>query len=93
MMTISIPLPPQAEAALRQRAAATGKDPTAIASDLLTRVLTQTTELTLERLEEISGESYCNFLASGMTDEQLAEELEQIKHDDRAKKRGITFSE
>jgi hypothetical protein len=93
MMTLSIPLTPKAEAALRQRAVATGKDPATVASELLTRALTQTTELTLERLEEISGQSYRNFLASGMTDEQLGEELERIKHEDRARKRGITFSE
>ena len=93
MMTLSIPLPPQAEAALRQRAAATGKDPSTIASELLTYALTQTSELTLDRLEEISGDSYRNFIASGMTDEQLGDELERIKHEDRAKKRGITFSE
>ena len=42
---------------------------------------------------QISGQAYRNFLASGMTDEQLGEELEKIKHEYRAKKRGITFNE
>ena len=92
-MTLSIPLSPQAEIALRQRAAAAGKDPATIASELLDRVLIRGSEFTHQRLEQISGEAYRNFLASGMTDEELGEELERIKHDHRAKKRGITFNE
>ena len=48
--------------------------------------------LSLKRLEEISGDSHRDFLASGMTDEQLAHELENIKYADRSKKmRGITY--
>jgi SRSO17 transposase len=46
-----------------------------------------------DRLEQISGQAYRNFLASGMTDAQPGEELEKIKHECRAKKRGITFNE
>ena len=93
MMTLSIPLPPKAEAALRQRAAAAGKDPVIVASELLTRVLTRTGGLTQEDLEIISGKTYQEFLASGMTEEQLGEELEKIKHAHRSKKRGIAFDE
>ena len=93
MMTLSIPLSPEAERALRQRATAAGKDPLTVATELLSRVLTRADGLTVERLEEISGDSHRAFLSSGMTDEQLADELENIKHADRAKKRGITFHE
>ena len=92
-MTLSIPLTPEAEAALRQRAVASGKDPATVAAELLTRVLTHTGGMTRQRLEEISGQTYREFLATGMTDEQLGEELEDIKHAARAKKRGITFNE
>jgi hypothetical protein len=92
-MTLSIPLKPEAEAALRQRAAASGKDPATVAAELLERVLTHTGGLTRERLAEISGKTYQGFLATGMTDEQLGEELEKIKHADRSRKRGITFNE
>jgi hypothetical protein len=92
-MTLTIPLPPEAEAALHRRAAASGKDPGMVAAELLTRVLTRTGGLTQDRLEEISGKTYQDFRASGMTEEQLGEELEQIKHADRSKKRGITFNE
>ena len=92
-MTLSIPLTPETEAALRQRATASGKDPATVAAELLTRILTRTGGLARERLEQISGKTYREFLAIGMTDEQLGEELEHIKHADRAKKRGITFHE
>jgi hypothetical protein len=93
MMALSVPLSPQTEAALRQRAVATGKDPATVASELLTRILTRTAGFTHERLVEISGQAYRNFLASGLTDEQLGEELEKIKHEHRAKKRGRDFTE
>ena len=49
--------------------------------------------LTQERLREISGSTYERFLASGMTDEQVGDELEDAKHRARASKRGITFDE
>ena len=91
-MMLSIPLSPEAEKALRQRADAAGKDPTFVATELLARILTRT-GLTCARLEEISGESHRAFLASGMTDDQLGEELENIKHADRSGRRGITFHE
>ena len=93
MMTVSIPLSAEAEAALRQRATAAGKEPGAVAAELLTRLLTRTAGLTPERLEEISGNTYRAFLASGMTDAALADQLERAKHADRSKKRGITYDE
>ena len=92
-MTLSVPLPPEAESALRQRAAAAGKDLVVVASELLTQVLMHGMVLTQERLREISGSTYERFLASGMTDEQVGDELEDAKHRARASKRGITFDE
>jgi hypothetical protein len=50
MMLIEVPLAPEAEQALRRRAAATGKDISAVASQLLTQALTAGTPLTPERL-------------------------------------------
>jgi len=86
MMTLSIPLSPEAEKALRKRAVAAGKDPAAVAAELLSRVLTRSGGMTLERLEEISGDSQRAFATSGMTDEQLGEELENLKHADRSRR-------
>jgi len=83
-MTLSIPLTPKAEAALRQRAAAVGKDPVNVAAELLTRVLTRSAGLTQDRLEEICGKTSQQFRSSGMTEDQLGQELEDIKHTDRA---------
>jgi hypothetical protein len=93
MMTLTIPLAPEAEAALRRRAAESGKDPVTVASELLTRVLTRTGGLTQNRLEEISGRTYEDFRDTGMTEEQLGEELENIKHADRSRKRGVPFND
>ena len=92
-MTLTIPLAPEAEAALRRRAAESGKDPVTVASELLTRVLTRTGGLTQNRLEEISGRTYEDFRDTGMTEEQLGEELENIKHADRSRKRGVPFND
>ena len=38
-------------------------------------------------LEEISGPIYQRFLASGMTDDELGEELERAKHESRMERR------
>jgi hypothetical protein len=86
-MTISIPLAPEAEEGLRRRAAASGKELSVVASELLTRALAQGPTLTRERLLEISGGTHERFVASGITDEQLAQELSDSKHAARAAKR------
>ena len=91
-MSVSVPLSPDIENALRRRAAELGKDPAVLASELLENVLSQGI-LTRERLEEISGNTQQQFKAAGMTDDQLAEELERIKHDSRSAKRGTGFDE
>jgi hypothetical protein len=38
-------------------------------------------------IEELSGAIYQNFLESGMTDEELGDELERAKHEMRAERR------
>ena len=91
-MSVSVPLSPDIESALRRRAAELGKDPAVLASELLANVLSHGV-LSRERLEEISGSTQQQFSATGMTDDQLAEELERIKHDSRSAKRGISFNE
>jgi hypothetical protein len=92
-MTLSVPLSPAVEAALRQRAAATGEDPATVASELLSRALSEPGRLSVEGLEAISGKTCQEFVASGMTDAQLGDELEQIKHVARAARRGIAYHE
>ena len=49
--------------------------------------------LTQERLRKISGTTCERFQASGMTDDQVGEDLEDAKHRARAAKHGITFNE
>jgi hypothetical protein len=92
-MTLDVALALDAEQELRRRAAAAGKDVSVIASELLTQALTFGARLTRERLLEISGTSYKHFVESGVSDEQLAEELEDAKHAARAAKRGTPFAE
>ncbi|HUO10328.1 MAG TPA: hypothetical protein VM008_18625 [Phycisphaerae bacterium] len=91
-MSVSVPLSPELEGVLRRRAAELGKDPAILASELLANILS-TGALTRERLEAISADAHEQFKASGMTDDQLADELERIKHASRAASRGITFHE
>ncbi len=77
-MTLRITLTEEAQARLRSRAAAAGKDPAKLAGDIVERDLRRPT------LEEISGSVYQEFLKSGMTDDELGDMLEDIKHAMRA---------
>ncbi len=90
-MTVSVALSPEVEILLRERATAAGKDLGILASELLSRVLTH--GLTRDYLRQISGNTYDRFLASGLTDEQLGDDLERAKHQARETKRGISFDE
>jgi hypothetical protein len=74
-MTLSVPLSPEAETRLKERARAAGVDEAAYAAQLLEEKLREAQSLT-----EISGESEQRFLDSGMTDDELAEQLEQEGH-------------
>jgi len=82
-MTLSVPVSPKAEARLRERAAAAGIDIETFAARELERLAARP-----RSLAEISGPLYQEFLASGMTDDQLGDLLEQAKHETRAQRRG-----
>lgn len=81
-MSISIPLSPEAEAKLREKAAAVGEDITAYAAGVLERSAKQPVSL-----EEISGPIAEEFRQSGMTEDQLTDLLETAKHDMRRQRR------
>jgi hypothetical protein len=53
---------------------------------LVSRLLTTFAEPPIS-LEQISGPVYSNFLASGMTDDELGDLLEKAKHEMRAERR------
>lgn len=72
-MTISVSLSPEAEAKLRQRAAAVGKDPAACASQILEQAVRRSS------LEELLAPLREEFAASGTTDEQLIEQITQAR--------------
>jgi hypothetical protein len=80
-MTLTIPLSPQAEAMLKERALAAGQDVVTYTTLLLESVTKPRT------LEELSGPIRQRFIDSGVTDEQLGEELEKAKHEMRAERR------
>jgi hypothetical protein len=66
-MTLSISISPKAEARLKERAAAEGKDPTAYASDLLEHAVTRPS------LEELLAPSQAEFAKTGKSREQVME--------------------
>jgi hypothetical protein len=81
-MTLTISLPPDALSRLEERARAKGVDVQTCAAELLTDSLRP-----LRSLDEISGDIYKRFLESGISDEELGEELEKAKHAMRAERR------
>jgi len=81
-MPLTISLPPDAEENLRTRANAAGEDLAVYVSKLVAHFLAPPTPL-----DELSGPVYRRFLASGMTDDELADELERAKHEMRAERR------
>ena len=81
-MTVTISLPPESEAQLKLRAAANGQDVSTYVSQLVRHFAEPPTPL-----EELSGPIYQRFLESDMSDEALADELEQAKHAMRAERR------
>jgi hypothetical protein len=64
-MTLSISLSPKAEAKLKKRAAAEGKDPTVYASDLLERAVSRPS------LAELLAPSQAEFSGTGKTRKQV----------------------
>ena len=81
-MTLTISLPPKSEATLKQRAATCGQNLASYVSNLVQHFAEPPTPL-----EKLSGPIYQNFLDSGMTDDELAEELERAKHEMRSQRR------
>lgn len=77
-MELTISLNSDSETKLRQRAAASGEDMASYISQLLKSFTEPPTPI-----EELSGPTYQAFLSTGMTDDQLADELERAKHDMR----------
>lgn len=81
-MTLHISITPDTEAGLRERAAAVGQDIATYAAGVLARAAQRPVSIA-----EISGPVGRRFDASGMTEDQLTEELERAKHEARAKRR------
>jgi hypothetical protein len=71
-MTLNVSLSRKAEAKLRKRAAAEGKDPTSYASDLLERAVTRPS------LQELLLPSQAEFLRTGKTKQQVMEKGRRI---------------
>ena len=86
-MTLSLQVPETVEQRLAIKARAAGVDIPTYAVRLLERDATRPT------LVELSGEVFENFKKTGMTDDELAETLENEKHEAREVKRGKPFSE
>jgi hypothetical protein len=86
-MTLQLTLSPEVESVLRRRAEAAGQDIAQFVAGLVSQFGASPTSL-----EELSGPIYQNFLASGMTDDDLADELERSKHEMRAERRSRVSS-
>lgn len=71
---LTIPVPPQLLSQLEKRASAEGVDVVTLAGRALRR------EANLPRLDEVLKPVRDAFIASGMTDDELAELLEVEKH-------------
>ena len=82
-MVLSISISPRAEAELKAKAAAAGVDMEVYAARQLERMAAPSRSLL-----DISGPAYQEFLASGMTDDELGDFLEDVKHKMRAEKHG-----
>ena len=81
---LSIPLSGEVEARLRARAAALGQDVVTYAAKVLERLSQPPVTL-----REISGPLADEFRSSGMSDEQLGDELEKAKHEMRRERRAL----
>lgn len=81
-MVLSIPISQEAQAKLLAKAAAAGVDVAAYVAALVE----QAAKAPLS-LQEISGPVADDFARSGMTDDELGDLLEEVKHEMRAEKR------
>jgi hypothetical protein len=80
-VVLNISIPPEIEAKLRTRAQAAGKDLPAYVSGLVKQWVERPVSL-----EELSGPIAKAFAESGMTEDELAEFLEEEKHAMRAER-------
>jgi len=86
-MTLAVPISPQAERRLAEKARVAGVDlPT-----FLSRILEA--EARRPTVMELSGEAFENFKRMNMTDEELGDRLEEEKHAARAARRGMPLAE
>jgi hypothetical protein len=81
-MTLTISLPPDAAKKLRERAKELGIDVQACAAELL-----QSSLRPRRSLEDISAELGKRFADSGISEEELEEDLDRAKHEMRAERR------
>lgn len=77
-MTLTVPITPDVEAKLRERAQAAGRDAAEYAAELIREQIMAPT------LDEILAPVHRAFAATGMTDDGLSEFLEREKHAMRA---------
>lgn len=80
-MTVTIKLDKSAEERIAAKAREAGVDVASYVAHVVEALAAKPT------LKELSGEIYQQFVASGMTDEELGEFLEKAKHDMRAERR------
>ena len=81
-MMLSLSISPETEACLREKAAAAGVDVETYAATIV-----EQSAKTPASLKEISGAAADDFAASGMTEDELGELLEEAKHEMRAERR------
>lgn len=81
-MTLKLSISPNAETKLREKAAEVGQD----VSDYAAGVLERMAESPMD-LRDISGPLFDEFKASGMTDDELGDLLEDAKHRMRRQQR------
>jgi len=86
-MTLAIPISSDAERRLEDKAKAAGLDLPTFVSHLLEAEARRPT------LVELSGEVFENFKRMKMSDEELAQQLEEEKHADRSARRDAAFTE
>ncbi|MGD0137979.1 MAG: hypothetical protein ABSD28_03830 [Tepidisphaeraceae bacterium] len=72
-MSLVIPISPQVESKIRERAAAEGKEPTAYAAKLLEQAVSRLS------LDEILAPLRQEFAACGTSDEQLLQQITEAR--------------
>ena len=80
-MVLSFSISPESEARLKARAAEAGVDIETFAARALERIAAKPT------LDETLAPLRSQFETSGMSEDELTELLEQVKHEDRAERR------